>query len=254
MTLGVRAALGVAALLVSATGCAPAAVAAPRPRLTEWREARARLHALRAETSGRPRTIRLALELREPFTGRVMQARGAVALSPPDALRMILLGPGGTTALDLWAKGDRFRFAVPAIDLLRRGDATTPRSSMRGLPVDFLRWWLLDPFGGELLAYERTQGAERFVLREEGAVVHATVRADGSIEAVRETYAEPARGERPRRVDAETVSAEHLGCATVRYAQQSTHLSIRVRCEGEERERAPSPRAFEDPDGPGGAR
>lgn len=242
------------ALVALASGCAPRVEAAtPHPSLAEWRAARARLRELRRETSGSPRTIRLALELREPFTGRVMQARGAVALAPPDALRMILLGPGGTTALDLWTKDDRFRFAVPAIDLLRRGDAHTPRSTMRGMPVDFLRWWLLDPFGGTLLAHERTKGGETFVLREGDAIVHATVRDDGAIEAVRETFASPEPGERPRRIDAEQVSAEHLGCATVRYQQASTHLSIRVRCEGEERGRAPNPKAFVDPDALAGA-
>ena len=82
-----------------------------------------RLSNLRRSLRGvGPHTLRLAVKLREPFTGRTMEARGAVALSPPSALRMILLGPGGTTALDLWARDDEFRFAVPAIDLLRRGD------------------------------------------------------------------------------------------------------------------------------------
>ena len=65
---------------------------------------------------------------------------GAIAIAPPvsgvtrpsgegppvdaeGALRMILLGPGGTTALDLWSRGDRFRFAIPALDLLRQKGA-----------------------------------------------------------------------------------------------------------------------------------
>jgi hypothetical protein len=44
------------------------------------------------------------------------------------------------------------------------------------------------------------------------------------------------------------VIAERVGCGTVRYAQASTGLLVTVTCEGEERDRAPDPRAFIDPD------
>src|SRR4029079_240686 len=100
----------------------------------------------------------------------------------------ILLGPGGTTALDLWAKDDQFRFAVPAIDLLRRGDASTPREQMRGLPVDFLKWWLLRPAEGSLLWHERKGPAERFVLRDGPAIVDLCALDDGAVIARRMTW------------------------------------------------------------------
>ena len=46
-----------------------------------------------------------------------LQARGAVAMDPAAGdLRMILLGPGGATAIDLWMHGDAYRFVVPALD------------------------------------------------------------------------------------------------------------------------------------------
>jgi hypothetical protein len=163
---------------------------------------------------------------------------------------MVLVGPGGTTALDLWLRDDAFRFAVPALDLLRRGDVTTPRSAMRGLPVDFLRWWLLRPFDGRLVDYRRRADGDHYVLRDGAAVVELIVRADGSLWARRSTFAAEASeaGERPRRVDEETIAADRLGCGTVRYHQASTRLSVTVTCEGVERERAPNPRAFADPD------
>ena len=65
----------------------------------------------------------------------------------------------------------------------------------------------------------------------------------------RTTWTVGAKGQTPTRLEEETVMADGPGCATVRYFQASTHLVITVRCEGVERERAPNPRAFEDPDG-----
>jgi hypothetical protein len=214
----------------------------------EWRRARARLTELEQTSAGAPHTLKIALKLREPYSGRLMEARGAVAIAPPDALRMVLLGPGGTTALDLWASGERYRFAVPALELLRRGDASTPRTAMRGLPVDFLRWWLLRPFAGTLLWHEREATADRFVLRDANATVDLRVEDSGAITARRTTFLAEAAGEAPHQVDEETVHADSLRCGVVRYRQASTHLDIVVTCEGEE-PRAPNPRAFVDPDG-----
>jgi hypothetical protein len=161
---------------------------------------------------------------------------------------MVLLGPGGTTALDLWLDGGRVRFAVPALELLRRGDASTPRASMRGLPVDFLGWWLLRPFEGTLLWYAREPGddqggaRERFLLRDGEAVVDLRVFDDGRVVATRSTRA-------GARAETETVEARSLGCGPVVYTQATTGLRIEVTCEGEE-PRPPNPRAFVDPDAP----
>ncbi|WP_437323910.1 hypothetical protein [Sorangium sp. So ce381] len=248
-----------------------AGTAAARLDPSAWREGRERLAGLRREVEGAgPRTLRVRMALREPRTGHVLEARGAIAVAPPaiegraravgsdtpepeGALRMILLGPGGTTALDLWARGDRFRFAVPALDLLRRGDASTPRASLRGLPVDFLRWWMLHPAAGTLLWYSRAASTDSFVLRDGDAVIDLRVNDRGVIGARRTTWS-TAEGARRRRLDEEVVIAEGMGCGNVRYAQASTGLLITVICEAEERERAPDPRAFVDPDAlrPGG--
>jgi hypothetical protein len=216
----------------------------PAPTMEQWRWARQRLADLKAKGgTKRARTLRIALALREPYTGRTLEARGAVALQPPRALRMILLGPGGTTALDLWSKDDRFRFEVPAIDLLRRGDARTPRSAMRGLPVGFLRWWLLRPLEGQLVWHRREVDGDRFVLRDGDALIRAHVGDDGRITARRST---PSSGGAP--ADEESVTAARVGCGTARYTQRSTGLDVVVRCEAEETSKPPDPRAFEDPD------
>jgi len=239
------------ALGMSSSACAGAASveghALRAPSVASWKEGRRKLAALRAEAQGKgARTLRLGLALKEPVTGRTLEARGAVAIAPPDALRMILLGPGGTTALDLWVRGEKFRFAIPAIDLLRRGDASTPRASMRGLPVDFLSWWLLRPASGTLLWHELDAEGDRFYLREDRAVIELHASRAGRLWARRTTF--EVKDARSRRIDEEIVEADRLGCGQVRYRQVSTGLSVLVTCEGEETSRAPSERAFADPD------
>lgn len=95
----------------------------------------------------------LTIEIRDVASGLGFSGRGVVAVLPRHALRMILLGPGGTTAMDVWIRDGRFRVAIPALSRVTRGDASTPRSTMRGMPVDLLWRLLVDPFGG--LAYAR---------------------------------------------------------------------------------------------------
>jgi hypothetical protein len=250
---------GLLALSAMLCGCAPkpAAAALPEPTVEEWHRALEKLAELRASAGGAS-TRRIALSLREPRTGKVLSARGAVAVLPPRALRMILLGPGGTTALDLWIDGDRFRFAVPAIDLKKRGDLRAPREERRGLPVDFLAFWLLHPAGGRLLWYARSSGHdgghphtpanERFLLKDGTAVVDLVAFDDGRIEARRGTWSSNEDGRAPGRLlDEETVSAAGLGCAPVRYHQGSTGLDVTVTCEEETRGEPPA-RALADPD------
>jgi hypothetical protein len=198
-----------------------------------------------------PHTEHLAVTIREPRTGRVLAARGAAAIVPPRALRMILLGPGGTTALDLWIDGDRWRFAVPALDLVKRGDLRAPPEERRGLPVDFLAWWLLRPVSGQVLRYGRAAGGDRFVLQDGAAIVDLASGHDGRIEAQRSTWSQ---GEGDRRlVDAETVSAPGIACrpggGEVRYHQASTGLDVVVTCESRTNGEPPA-KALQDPDAP----
>jgi hypothetical protein len=240
--------LGVAALALAA--CAPPPPAPlPAPTLASWQQGRAALEALRRATSG-ARTERLAITIREPRTGRVFSARGAAAIVPPRALRMILLGPGGTTALDLWIDGDRWRFAVPALDLVKRGDLRAPPEERRGLPVDFLAWWLLRPASGALLWHARADGTDRFVLRDGAAVVDLRAGDDGRVDARRSLWSTGEGG--PRLVDDATIATPRVDCAPgagpVRYHQASTGLDVAVTCEGRT-EGDPPEKALADPDG-----
>lgn len=195
--------------------------------------------------------MRLTLALREPISGRTLESRGALAVSPPESLRMILLGPGGTTALDLWIHADEFRFSVPAVDLLRRGDNNTPRADKRGLPVDFLRWWLLRPTSGTLLWHVSRDTGTRFVLRDGHAIVDLHIARSGHVTARRTTWEPVAdKPDERRQVDEETVEADRLGCGLVEYRQASTNLRVTVTCESEDAAHPPNPKAFVDPDAP----
>jgi hypothetical protein len=203
-----------------------------------WRESLANLRERHAPTNGY--TMRLALELQEPLSGQMLRARGAVGVAPDQrALRMILVGPGGATALDLWICGAQSRFAVPALDLVWRGDGQPSSAQSRGLPVGFLRWWLLDPLAGRLLFAGRLAATDRYVLRSEAALLDLQRRADGGL-----------RVERRVAGALERVESSGSSCPTVRYREQSTGLDIRVTCEGLDLGRAPTPAALADPDEP----
>jgi len=236
-------------LLVGRSGAAVAAAllagcsAIPKPKPVDYStfcDAKAELAQIEASFK-KPRNQTVSLGFAAPYMPTKVSARGGVAMSPPGDLRMILTGPGGVTGLDLWLHEGRFRFAVPAIDRVIRGDVSMPPEKKRGLPVDFLRWWMLDPLAGELLWAGRDADGLHFVLRDRDAYVDATIAKDGRVTAVRTTWSEA--GEK---IDEETVSASSIGCGHVEYKQQSTELSVEATCE-KERGDVPS-RAFVDPD------
>lgn len=238
------------ALLVNA-GCGGARATAPPLDPAAFLSAKTRLEALRADAS-RERTQKLQLELDAPYLPSKVTARGAMALSPPDRLRMILLGPGGTTAMDLWLSGARFRFAIPAIDRVVRGDERTPERQRRGLPVDFLRWWTLDALSGELVAARAHDGDLEVLLREPARVTEATLKRDGSISAHRTWFGEVDAEGRTPQIEEEWVEAgpnkDGAGCRDAVYRQRSTRLVVSARCESE-RDGVSAP-ALVDPDAP----
>ncbi len=159
--------LGVALLTtLTLAGCAPPAArdaSLTLPGQAEWSRLRQGLQASRASEPGRPYVEQIIVAMREPVTGRTFQARGALAVDPHRALRMILIGPGGGTALDVWLTDDRFRFVVPALSLVKKGGRDA--ASWRGLPVGFFRWWMLHPLDGRLLSAWRKKGDPIYLLR-----------------------------------------------------------------------------------------
>jgi hypothetical protein len=164
-----------AAALASVACARPRPVPPPEVSQIEWSISRDRLAGVRAEQPERPYAERVRLSIHDPRTNKSYEARGAVAVSPDRAARMLLIGPGGTTALDVWVTKERFRFSVPGIHFEKRGG--TDPDDAKGLPVGMLRWWFLAPLSGRLLLARSNEGESAFLLREGGATI--SVRTDG---------------------------------------------------------------------------
>jgi hypothetical protein len=175
--------------------------------------------------------MRLALDLETPG-GAVVRGRGALAVAAPHALRMVLLGPGGTTAMDLWVCRDAFRLGL--LDRVARGDvARASAEELRGLPVALLGWWLLMPLAGSLQWADEDARGWRWLVRDSGGWWRVGAAGDRvSIE----------RGSGPGH---ERLEADLVPCGVAAYERAGVRM--RVRCE--ERIDAPPPAAaFADPD------
>jgi len=131
------------------------------PGAAEWNRSAAALQALRDAAPRAPYVDTLRATLWEPRSGRAFGGRGAIAVAPGEALRMILVAAAGTTLLDAWATPGRWRFAVPPLDVVRRGLREDPSD----LPVGFLRWWFFAPFQGLLIATAAESDGWLWVLR-----------------------------------------------------------------------------------------
>lgn len=239
-----RARLCALALALGASGCA--AAASPEPPLdpAAFVEASERLAALREAASGQ-RTESVRLELDASYMPSPMTARGAVGVRPPDALRMILVGPGGATAMDLWMGGGRFRFEIPSLGRVLTGEPSSRPETRKGLPVDFLRWWMFEPLGGRLLAARKSGADLELLLDEPGRTTTATLRPDGSVSAHRRWLSQGDDG-RFEAYEEEWLDATGVGCARATYRQRSTSLKVTAICESSRP--TANPAAFEEPE------
>jgi hypothetical protein len=221
--------------------CAPARTSGlAAPSQAEWTEARARLFRLRAELPTHPYVEIVKLAMREPRTGRILVARGAVAVDPHRAMRMVLLGPGGGTALDVWTTPEHWRFAVPALDLLRRGDAANDSA----LPIGFFRWWFLAPLRGRLLTARTKPDTSLFVLRDAGATVTIL---DGTFDQGHVVLATRREGSGVDRLAWSGRSLAPGPGDRALYEQPRTGLGVEVAIESMS-DAPPEPDAFVDPD------
>ena len=242
-------ALGIAALGLAISGCA--ASAAPRPHeptAEEWANARQLLADLRKSARRDPYVMRVIVAITEPRSGKTVDGRGVVAVDPGRALRMILLGPGGVTALDAWVTPAAWRFAVPALEMVKRGGPSNEEA--RGLPVGFFRWWFLAPLDGDLLTAHGARGAGGFLLRRGASVA----KVDYAFQGDRlEIVARRRQASDVERLDWTCVTLEtHPGDRGV-YVQEASGLRVQIEVEaiGDE---PPSPESFVDPDAPGGVK
>jgi hypothetical protein len=234
-----------AALTFLAGCCAPSSSRA-------WRSPDARTYGLlrealaseRAERPVRPWAASVRVTMREPHSGRVLDGRGAIAVAPGRAVRMILVGPAGATVFDAWVEARRWRVAIPPLSLVRRGGPEDPGD----LPIGFFRWWFLEPLRGTLFAAESLGPEHLWLLHDRGAVIE--LRAG--------TCARGERLEATRRVAARIEHIAECGSPhwagegdTAEYDDASLGLRVDVVAESAERT-SPDPDAFTDPDVYGG--
>jgi hypothetical protein len=159
---------GLHLLFAFALSCAPPRPAPwPSATASTWPPLRSALEEQRESRPREPWAAGLRITMRDPRSGRVIDGRGAIAVAPGQAVRMILVGAAGATILDAWVTPDRWRIAVPPLELVRRGEKEEPRD----MPVGFLRWWLLTPLEGQAFAATAVDGGYLWLLRDAGAVV-----------------------------------------------------------------------------------
>jgi hypothetical protein len=231
-----------AVVLGACAACAVPPAPHVEPTLEQWLATRDDLAKMRSTLASKPFVAQISVAMHDPRSGRTFDGRGAVAVDRARGVRMILLGPAGATAVDAWVTRDRYRFAVPAIDVVRRGRGDEPEA--RVLPVGFFRWWFLAPLEGQLLTFVGYPDAGTWVLRDGDATSELSiVRGDAVyvMQAVRhahgrdETLAWRARSFAPRAGDSGT------------YRDSASGFAVDVRVDAISDD-PPSPEAFADPD------
>lgn len=232
---GTRVAL--ALLLGVSSACVAVPTPAAPPTQREWSLARERLDELRRTVPSSPWVEQVSISFREPGTGKLFEGRGAIAVSPGKAMRMILVGPGGTTALDAWVTPDAYRFAIPPVGLVRRGG----KDAEAALPIGFFRWWFLAPYEGRL----RTIVGRDFVLDDGAGVVSIDDRTEDGARLVvarrRHGSVIELLGFRGR------ADGKHGAGDRASYRNVTSGLTVEVTVD-EIGEAPPDPDAFVDPD------
>jgi hypothetical protein len=137
------------------------------PTPVEWQRATIELADARAHFSHGPYVASVRTVIHDGTRDATLTGRGAIAIAPGRALRMILVGGAGATVLDAWVTRAAWRIEVPPIHLVRRGGREDPLD----LPVGFLRWRFFTAFEGTLIAAQALPGATRWLLRCEDRII-----------------------------------------------------------------------------------
>lgn len=182
-----------AALLAGMLGaCAPAW---PAHNPATWPGFVSGFEQERARFPAVPWAATVGFRVFDSHSGRAIEGRGAIAVAPGSAVRMILLGGAGTTVLDAWVASDRWRVAIPPARRVERGGSRSPID----LPVGFLRWWFVAPLSGALLAATTTASGPAWLLRDGLATMElrsSTCGPDHTGHRIEATRRQPGRKER----------------------------------------------------------
>jgi len=205
----------------------------------EWREVARALEVERLLRPTVPWAAGVRVVLHEPRSGRDVDGRGAIAVAPGRALRMILIGAAGATLLDAWVTPERWRIAVPPADVVRHGGRDEPGD----LPVGFLRWTFFRPLEGTLTA-GALRPAPLFLLRDGDARIEVRLSTCDRGKLTR--ISRRVRG-RTERVDDCRAAAGPSPGDWARYADETSGLRMELAIESA----APAPpdeRGFDDPE------
>jgi hypothetical protein len=213
------------------------------PNHQVWVALQQGLEAERARRPREPWAAGVRMTMHDPRTGRVVDGRGAIAVEPGHAVRMVFVGAAGATILDAWVTGGRWRVAVPPLDVVRRGGVDEPQD----LPIGFLRWWFITPLGGVLFGGRVMAPSVLWLLRDGAAVVE--VRASVCDRGNLITATRRVRGQDERVDECRALASPQPG-DWVRYANDATGLSVDLSIESVSG--SPSDAAFSDPDADGG--
>jgi hypothetical protein len=231
--------LGRAVLVLTLVSCAAPPHPWREPTDTQWTSLRRALAEARAARPQQAWAVGVRATMREPSSGRVLEARGGMAVAPGRAVRVILVAGPGATALDVWATSDRWRVDAPPAGVLRRGGAEDPPD----LPIGFLRWWFIGGLRGTLFAGTVDDGRELWLLRDGDAVLEVSQsRADRGArwQVVRRTHG------RAERIDEQRAGAAPQPGDRIVYSDDGG-LEVDIEIESVSVE-APSREAFLDPD------
>ena len=232
--------VGLATFGSAACASTPPSVKWSAPSREELAAAHAWLAGLRADMGPRTEEIRITLEA--PLLPGAIRSRGAIAVVPHRAARIVLLGPGGTTAADLWMDEERQRLAIPARDEIIRGRRG---ETLRGMPLELFRSWFLEPLEGELLDASIDGEVLHVVLRARDATVFVRAERAGDLRIERVARGASASG---AEADVERIHAERgTACARVTYERPRVGVRAEITCAA--RRASVADAALRDPDG-----
>jgi hypothetical protein len=212
--------------LALVASCASASAEPYDVTQAQWDAGLARLAQLRASFPKQAYTRNVTVTFFEPRSRRRFEGRGAVGVDPGHAMRLMLVGPAGEIALDVWVTRDHWRMSVPAIHFLKRGGTESPT----GMPIGFFRSWFVDPLAGRPLALGRE--GQLIVRDTAGGTLHIAPTTNGA-DIVRRHGA-----------GIETFSYDET---RAHYVDHATGVEVDVGLEPPQ-DTPPLPQAFVDPD------
>lgn len=234
--------VGSVAVLAGCVGAAPAPPTWRPPGSAEWTVLEGKLASAREARSRASWKGVIQVTMRDPHSGRVVDGRGAIAVSTGKAVRLILLGAAGLTMFDAWVTSEKWRVAVPPADVVRRGGEDDPRD----LPVAFLRWWFFTPLEGTMFAAGSTPAGPLWLLRDRDAVIEVRSGVCSGGVAGLLVATRRARGHEERVQECRAQSEPKAG-DSVRYEDRSSGLELDLVLESVA-DLPPDPDALADPD------